>query len=460
MPESHLEQELPSFRIKRRREGITLQDRGALVQASTTYRRYLQSFPDDAEIWARLGNVLAARACWAAAIACYRRAFLHSQPSASILVDLGQALWEMGRGREAIGCYRAALAKEPDNPDFNLYLALGLRRARDFEGALSLLDKAQQLQPENPRLNYERGITLLCLGKYEEGWLALESRHLLDGPRARQPYPLWRGESLSGKRILVVAESTLRENILCARFFGALKARGARVTLACRPQDENLLGLFGPDEVVAAGTDIVHGAFDFYSPILNLPGSLGVPATLIPPPVKPQSPDGGASAYGLLKRRGRLRVGVAWSGDGGKANSELLERLLQLAEVPSVQLYNLQTGAARRDLVSTGAESCMVDLAAGFADKADLVAAVSAMDLVVAVDGELAHIAASAGIETYVLLGEQPHWVYEMQFSRTNWYPAMRLFRSASQDGWVSTAEWGPVIEEIRQYIESRARSL
>ncbi len=68
------------------------------------------------------------------------------------------------------------------------------------------------------------------------------------------PQPLWDGETLAGRTILLEAEATLGETIQFARFAALAKAQGARVALECPARWVPLLTRCrGIDQVVARG---------------------------------------------------------------------------------------------------------------------------------------------------------------------------------------------------------------
>lgn len=79
-------------------------------------------------------------------------------------------------------------------------------------------------------------------------------------------------------------------------------------------------------------------------------------------------------------------------------------------------------------------------------------AAMLALDLVISVDAMPAHLAATLGRRTWVLLKHEADWRWMDARQDSPWYPAMRLFRQRRE------GDWGSVIEEVAAAL-ARLRS-
>jgi ADP-heptose:LPS heptosyltransferase len=58
------------------------------------------------------------------------------------------------------------------------------------------------------------------------------------------------------------------------------------------------------------------------------------------------------------------------------------------------------------------------------------------MDLVIAVDTSVAHLAGALGKPTWILLPFSPDWRWLLGRGDSPWYPTARLFRQASAGDW------------------------
>ena len=80
----------------------------------------------------------------------------------------------------------------------------------------------------------DRSISLLALGRFQEGWAEYEYRSPVRHIRTCQRR--WRGEALAGRTLLVIAEQGLGDMMQFVRFLAMPPLRAAsRVVLECQP---------------------------------------------------------------------------------------------------------------------------------------------------------------------------------------------------------------------------------
>ena len=72
---------------------------------------------------------------------------------------------------------------------------------------------------------------------------------------------------------------------------------------------------------------------------------------------------------------------------------------------------------------------------------------ISCLDIVIAVDTSIAHLAGALGRPTWILLPHTPDWRWLLNRDDTPWYPSVRLFR---QD---ETRDYGSVIARVRSEL-------
>ena len=289
-----------------------------------------------------------------------------------------------------------------------------------------------------PRL--QRGFAHLTLGAYGPGFADLEARYF--GSEVARPdpppAPLWRGEPVAGKRVLVLPEQGHGDAILMARFLPRLKAMGAHVWLAVKsPLRRLFAGLEGVDRLLTA----VPRDADVYIANTALPHLVGMPEDGPPPPPRLSVPE---EARARARARlapfdGLFKVGIVWTGAlDYKANhrrSVAPGRFAALAEIPGVQLVSLYKGPAHERLGSSGMAGLVFDACGDDRDFADTAAVVSELDLMITTDTGVVHVAASLGRPVWNLLAADGYWLYGTG-SETPWYPTMRLWRQARPGDW------------------------
>ena len=75
---------------------------------------------------------------------------------------------------------------------------------------------------------------------------------------------------------------------------------------------------------------------------------------------------------------------------------------------------------------------------------------VNGMDLVITVDTAIAHLAASLGIETWMLNRYDSCWRWTHRKDTTEWYPSMRIFNQPR------LGDWGEVVRDVVKELKLR----
>ncbi len=367
--------------------------------------------------------------------------------------NLGNARQRQGRFADAIACYRRALELRPGYLDAHNNLGNALRAAGRPDLAVESYERALALSPEHPRVRLGRALAWLQQGDYARGWPEYEWR--LKCPEhaiPSLPGPVWDGAPLDGRAILLYADSGLGDALMFIRYAQDVAARGGRVVVACR---RPLARLFerspGVARVVAEGEDLPP--FAVHAPLMSLPRMLGATEPAAADVVPYLAVD-----QVLVDRFGRdlealagRRIGIAWQGNPAfgrdSERSFRLEQFEPLARVPGVRLVSLQKGAGTEQLAELGGRFEVFDFGTGIDDLADTAAVMKNLELVVAPDTALVHLAGGLGVPAWVALGVAPDWRWLLGRDQSPWYPRTRLFR---QQRW---GDWHGVFERMAREI-------
>jgi tetratricopeptide (TPR) repeat protein len=82
-------------------------------------------------------------------------------------LDLGSFLVEQDRAKEAVDPLRVAVKIKPDCADCHQKLGRALIGSQDTNGGIAELEKAEQLDPKDPKTHYELGRALRSVGQIE-----------------------------------------------------------------------------------------------------------------------------------------------------------------------------------------------------------------------------------------------------------------------------------------------------
>ena len=122
-----------------------------------------------------------------------------------------------------------------------------------------------------------------------------------------------------------------------------------------------------------------------------------------------------------------------------------------MIELEGVRFISLQKGAGADQIgVWKGQIQDWMDECNDFLDTAALI---QNLDLVIAIDSAVAHLAGALGKPIWLLNRHGREWRWGLRSERTPWYPSMRIFRQRE------AMEWQPVIAKVAEELTSFRRS-
>jgi tetratricopeptide (TPR) repeat protein len=426
--------------------GILLQSQGRLEDAEACYRRAIDLSDKFAEAMSNLGAVRAMRGRIDDATAWYGHAIAADPQLAPAHNNLGAALAGLDRSDEAEVLHRRAIALKPDFVDAHYNLGVALQDQGRFEDALASYAKAIELKSDLVDARWNRAYLLLTLGRYADGWREHEWRwRRKEQPPRSYPQPLWRGEPLDGRTVLLHAEQGLGDALQFMRYVPLVAGCGGKVTLQVpAPLLRLAKASLGDRAQVLADGDVLP-AFDLHSPLLSLPLAFGTTLETIPADVPYVTVDPAAAAR-WRERVGDgkgLKVGLVWAGNAMHKNdrnrSVALDRLAPLFGAAGVRWFSLQVGERKADLARLPAGT-IADLSDGLTDFAETAAAMAGLDLLIAADTAAAHLAGALAKPVWVLVPFVPDWRWLVGREDSPYYPTARLFRQPARGDWDSVA--------------------
>ena len=409
---------------------VALQENGELLEAINLYRRALEVQPNSWEALNNLGTVLQEQGNLEDALEYYHKALELLPDFVEAINNLGRTFLEKGAVEDAIACYRRVISLSPEHASAHLNLSLALLLVGDLENGFA---------------------------EYEWRWKIKEfhTGHscFLTGPdntvSAREYRPLWDGSDLQGKTILLHAEQGLGDSIQFVRYAAIVKNKGGKVIVGGYQQLNRLFSTVdGIDLLIVKGEPIPE--FDVQAPMLSLPHILGTTRSTIPENTAYLTAPADCQ-FALLPDR-KFKVGIVWAGNPkhrkNMQRSCSLSAFLPLLDVSGVSFYSLQKELSEADRALLH-QTSIVDLSPHFGDFADTAAAIAQLDLVIAVDTAVAHLAGALGKPVWILLAFSPDWRWLLEREDTPWYPTARLFRQSIR------GDWEGVFERVAQALGS-----
>ena len=427
----------PDYTTARNNLANLLQSIGEYQTAIALYRQSIAQTPNSANAHMNLANLLQEQGNLDGAMVHYSKAIELDPHNPTLLHNIALAQTQTGNSEQAIqthyqvlrlksqhaeshhqlGCllkaerptaalahFQQAITYQPDFAEAFDSIGQIWRDRMEIPAAISSFRQAVKLDPDFADAQLHLADALLIHGNYADGFAAFEYRwesqnYLVNQLPRHRSMPQWDGSNLEGKTILLWAEQDIRETLLFSRFISEV---GGEIYLEC---DRQLVELFtqlpGVKQIIPRGE--AAPKCDFQASLMSLPKILGTELESLPTSID----------LGITPQLNQTvqTIGIA------------LESEYQITLSEALRQYEL------------------IDLSGE--DFAELAHTIAGLDLVIATDNAIAHLAATLGQNTWVLLEYSPHWMWQTAQNQMPWYPTAKLFRQPI-DG-----DWANIIQDV-----------
>lgn len=463
--------------------GLTAWNTGNMDGAERMFRVYIETRPDSPEGYNNLASVMRDRGNINQAIEIIRGAIYRIPDQPMLWNTLATILSEDGRVEEGLAFYEEALRLDPNFARVWHNLGYSYVHLGRYEESLSAYNSALALSTnhhERLEASHSRSICMMAMGTLEDGFKEYEVRNhheFRTFVAHHTKAPRWRGEPLDGKRILLVGEQGLGDEIMFANVLPDFaRAVGERGTLKIAV-DPRLIPIFRrsfPDadvgryehakiegmEVRICPWALTDGGPDYYA-------QFGTPLHILRKSISdfPRQPYLAADAMKADAFRARLSalgkgpyVGVCWRSMvlGAKRGKyfRAIEGWGPALSTPGITFVNLQYGDVTAEL-----ELAREKLGATIHNFADLnlkddlegaAALTSACDLVLSAPTAAAAMAGALGTEVWFLVAA-PTWP-QLATDHYPWYAKSRVIACEK------FADWDTLMPKVREELITFAR--
>jgi hypothetical protein len=240
-----------------------------------------------------------------------------------------------------------------------------------------------------------------------------------------------------------------------------VRERAPRILFECQPELKELLRCVpGIEELVARGEAVTD--FDRHVPLLSLPRIFGTTLETVPAEVPYLAPDPDRVARWrerLAAPAGAARIGLVWAGNPLHKNdhnrSIRLAELAPLLATEGASFFGVQKGPAAAEAAELPPGVRLVSLSDDIHDFADTAAILSQLDLLIAVDTSVVHLAGALALPVWTMLPIAPDWRWQLECTDSPWYPTLRLFRQATPKARPALID--EVTRAFRHWLQERA---
>jgi tetratricopeptide (TPR) repeat protein len=405
--------------------GNLLLEQGNTIGAMENYQKSYDLDPQNAALFYNWGLADETMGDSAQAIQHYYSALRWNSRHAESHNQLGVLLQREERGTEALAHLQQAISYRPDFPEAYNNIGQVWQARMELSAAIASFEQAIALDPDLVEAHYNLGQMRLLTGDYARAWSEYAWRwecaaFLKTQLPRHQSIAQWQGEALNGKRILFWAEQTASEALMFVRYAGVLADRGATIVVECEP---GLVPIFtqllqsckAVEAVIAKGDRAALNAltkFDYQVSFINAASVLQTTIETIPP------------IFNL-------------------ENSQTSTERIAITATPEIQEL-LQAAMPDREFIVIAIDQALDVVAQELAN----------VDLVIAIDHPIAHLAATLGKPTWVMLPFAPQWMWMSDRPDSPWYPTIKLFRQPE------LGDWGSVVAAILSLIHQPVPSL
>ena len=288
------------------------------------------------------------------------------------------------------------------------------------------------LEQGDSRVQFNLGWYEMREGKLLKGYEKLDYGRLTNAfGGAKNPFtPLYTGQDLNGKTLLMIGEGGLGDEIINVRFVENFHNLGAKVILGC---DKSLYSIFKYIPYVSAMLDrniCVHSHHDYWVPAMSAPRHLKLEyETLSGKPYLNYF-----SKRWVPKNNSKFKVGIRWAGSPTFEHEQHrrfpIEKMFDLTKTEGVSFYSLQ-----RDNDMVNNTPC-IDLRYEMKTWKDTAEIIQSMDLIITSCTSVAHLSAAMGKPTWIIVPALPYYIWALPKDTSPWYNSVKLYRQKRHGNW------------------------
>lgn len=347
-------------------------------------------------------------------------------------------------------------------------LATGQRRRltlddwQYYDFVVDRLNSDIRANPEDAQARYNKGAWMLSAGKFtEEAWSSLTWRLFLPGctgDYSLYPVPVWEGEDLAGKNILVWLEQGIGDQIQAGSLFDDAINTCASVTIYCNRRVWPLYKRSFPNAtVLKPGQLNEFRHFDHQLTFSDLGQAFRKSFDDFGKSVAYLKPDPAKVEYFRAKyktlKSGNKVIGLSWRSSNAKIGDGKTIGLRALGPVintPGITWVSLQYSETPEEM---GQHKVYRDSEVNqMWDMESFAAQVAALDGVISISNTALHVAGALGVKSLGLLsrGGCRNWYWFNERTDCPWYPSVELVRQTAPD------DWSHPINRAKEWLNAR----
>ena len=434
--------------------GMCLSQVGAIETAIKTYKQGLDLYPTEYDIFRVMGDLYSKLKTDCAesenknihlAIHNYEEYCKHYSKNASVYAAIARAYARLRdeysfRGKQ-LEYLQKALEIKSDSFENNKNLALFYAdKENNFEMAKKYFDKALSIFSNHDYL-FLYATFLIKYKCFSRGWELYE--HRLEKETNQTPYPkinkpLWRGEDIPDKTLLVSCEQGFGDSIMFLRFIEQITGKAKMVIFRVHDALYSLIkdNNFSFD-VIKESENLENIDFDCHIPLLDIPHIINLQPETIPSTSYLKADDEKVLYFkNKYFNHNKLKIGFVWRGNPKfyNKNRDLPVSAVELfSTLKDAEFYSFQL---KIDKSEFRGNIHPIFLGDEFKDFSYTAAALKNLDYLVSSDNGVLHLAGALGVKTLCLLNCDAEYRWMNEEGKCSWYDSLTIFRQTWDKSW------------------------
>lgn len=328
----------------------------------------------------------------------------------------------------------------PDTVSSNVNLGLAYFKHNFFQESIDSYRRALEIDPSSIIANYNIAFPLLCLNNYTDGFIHFEYRKYITEKYGRSFNPTLNPTHIntSSQILRVILEGGYGDFIMMSRYFDILIESYQSVEIEVKPVMLQLAQSVFDNCKFVEQSSIETDRFCI--DLMSLPYLFCTKVETIP--ILPIGYNKNCNLFSPINnRRMRVSIGICWK--SSNIDSLMNDRDVLDSEIEALFVLNADfvildynNHAIYQDISKR--HSNVHFYSNYFSDFSDLRNIISTFDITITIDTALAHLSASVGLPTYVLLKEDYDWKWG-HGCQSPWYPSVYKFPQRISGNWVDS---------------------
>ena len=360
---------------------------------------------------------------------------------------LGIANYKLREFNKATDYYYKAIKIDSNYIRAHNNLGVLFHQTQEFNKAKKHHEKAIEIDPNYADAHFSLGMLLLSMSDFYNGFKEYEWRKNLPGkPNISKITKSleWNGEDLNNKTILIESEQGLGDIIQFSRYLYLLDKKYS-VNIIFRTI-KKVSHLFSRSNFKVISEKDSIPKHDYYKHLMSLPKiffdknkSFAPVSNFIPKDKKI-----------FLKWKEKLsfidgfKVGINWQGDKNYVVDHLrsvpLNSFEELLKINNINFISLQKGFGLEQIKNFKYKDKIYDFSLevdnGQNVFEDTIGILDNIDLLITIDSSLAHLSATMGCNTWLMLHLRPDWRWNLITKEFSWYRNVKIYRQKEINKW------------------------